>query len=660
MTVAKRLYLLIVSAAIGVILVAGIGIFQAERIYTAANFGNDNTVPALVSLHKVSAGVANVRIGVYRHLFLGTDAAKMADIETKLTQAQNEVNGALKEYEPTIVDNEDRRRFDNVSTLFKDYVSGMSAVIASSRANKKDEAKELLPSLATSGFKLDGAIAEYIDYNVGLGKKAAVDAKAVQSSAIVQAVAVSVLTLVVVVALGLFILRSTLAQLGGEPAEVTEVVKAVAEGDLTVEIRTKENDHISMLYSFKEMVGKLEQIISEVTTASEALNDAAGQVSATAQSLSQSSSEQAASVEETSASIEQMTASITQNTENAKATNAMAAKSSQEATEGGEAVKETVEAMKSIATKIGIIDDIAYQTNLLALNAAIEAARAGEHGKGFAVVAAEVRQLAERSQVAAKEIGELAGSSVKMAEHAGKLLDEMLPSIKKTADLVQQIAAASQQQSAGVGQINSAMGQLNKATQQNASSSEELAATAEEMGGQATLLQQMMAFFKLKTQGGGRKTKVAPAAGAPATMAANAARKPVGAATKHPPPVASLDADPQMFATAIEAHTKWKSKLRMCVSNHEYCPDPASAEKDNACSLGQWIYGDGRRFADDDDFRKLRQDHADFHRCAARIIRAVQQNQAAEADSLLAGEYAKISTQVIVLLNHMKRRCKKA
>ena len=175
----------------------------------------------------------------------------------------------------------------------------------------------------------------------------------------------------------------------------------------------------------------------------------------------------------------------------------MAGKAASEANEGGEAVSKTVIAMKQIAAKIGMVDDIAYQTNLLALNAAIEAARAGEHGRGFAVVASEVRKLAERSQVAAQEIGELAGTSVTVAELAGKLLEAMVPSIRKTSDLVQEISAASQEQATGVGQINNAMNQLNQATQQNASASEELAATAEEMSGQAEKLQQLMGFFKL-------------------------------------------------------------------------------------------------------------------------------------------------------------------
>jgi len=186
----------------------------------------------------------------------------------------------------------------------------------------------------------------------------------------------------------------------------------------------------------------------------------------------------------------------------------MASKAADDAQSGGQAVNETVQAMRQIAETISIIDDIAYQTNLLALNAAIEAARAGEHGRGFAVVANEVRKLAERSQVAAAEIGSVAGSSVALAEQAGELLNAMVPAIRKTSDLVQEIAAASREQSAGAAQINSAVAELNKATQQNASASEQLAATAEEMSSQAQHLQQVMSFFHVETSDVAQRAKI--------------------------------------------------------------------------------------------------------------------------------------------------------
>jgi methyl-accepting chemotaxis protein len=307
-------------------------------------------------------------------------------------------------------------------------------------------------------------------------------------------------------------------------ADAVDAARRIAAGDLRDRIEVRGGDELADLQvAMKAMLEKVGHVMAEVRSGADSLAGASAQVSATAQSLSQGTSEQGASVEETTSSLEQMSASITQNAESSRQTESMAKEGAKNADESGRAVGETVVAMKSIAERISIIEEIAYQTNLLALNAAIEAARAGEHGKGFAVVATEVRKLAERAQKAAKEIGTLAGSSVQVAERSGQLIIELVPAIRKTADLVQEVAAASQEQSAGVAQVSKAMSSVDQVTQRNAAAAEELSSTAEEVAAQAHSLQQLVAFFVLREDARQARLHVAHPPAAPPERPALAA-----------------------------------------------------------------------------------------------------------------------------------------
>lgn len=296
--------------------------------------------------------------------------------------------------------------------------------------------------------------------------------------------------------IGLYISHSVLKAVGGEPTDIEKITMKVSEGDLTLDT-TSFIKPTGVFGALITMIDNLKLITNNIKNVSNQVSSGSIQLSSTSQDMSAGASEQAASLEEVSSSMEQMTSNIEQNAHNAQTTESIALKVVQDAEEGEDAVMKTLDAIKIIVAKTGVIEEIARSTNMLALNASIEAARAGEYGKGFAVVASEVGKLADRSQKEAAEISKLSTDSIQLAEKTGVIIQALVPDIKRTAELVQEISASSLEQNTGAQQINKALLQLDQVVQANASAAEESAAMAEELSSHAGMLQDTIEFFKL-------------------------------------------------------------------------------------------------------------------------------------------------------------------
>jgi methyl-accepting chemotaxis protein len=461
------------------------------------------------------------------------------------------------------------------------------------------------------------------------------------------------------VAVALVVARSIARPLRATAALLRDL--SDGEGDLTVRLPVTSRDEVGALAAgFNAFMDKLHDVVARTRATAEQVAVASRQMSGAVEQLASGSQAQASSLEETAAALEEITGTVKQNADNARQASQLAGGSRAVAEKGGHVVQDAVAAMaainessRRIAAIITTIDEIAFQTNLLALNAAVEAARAGEQGRGFAVVASEVRNLAQRSAGAAREIKALIEDSVGKVEAGGALvtrsgatLDEIVGAVKRVTDLVGEIAAASQEQSTGIDQVNRAVGQMDRVVQDTATQTEALSTTAQGLAAQAAELHGLVGRFVVA---GGAAAATAAVAGAPEMRRAATGRAAPSRARGGAIAVEHLEA-------AIAAHGMWKTRLRRAVETRQTDVAVEVAAADDRCKFGTWLMGQppGARTA---VWARVRELHASFHREAARVLAMALAGQRAEAEAALGmdSEFTRLSSRLTEAMLGWKR-----
>lgn len=497
----SKLSLGFVAVLVLMTVVGATGYFSMTRIYGLLHEMNEMNLPQVDLLDQADRDLQQLMVAERSLIFSSADSAVFAGLLKEYDENFRQSRDRWEKFKALDLTADKRELVPGFERARQEWEAVTKQIVEGRRADTMEGRRLAIDLSLGEGKQKFESMRGYLDKLQDLAlQEAAIDMMNARSVYRLSGITIFA-TLIAAIILGALAAMLISKGITRPLAEAVEATGNLAGGDLSMSITVATSDETGQLLgSIKSMIERLRGVVADVKAAAEHVASGSQQLSGGAVQLSEGTTEQAASAEEASSSIEEMNATIRQNADNARETEKIAQKSAVDAHESGRAVAETLAAMKEIAAKITIIEEIARQTNLLALNAAIEAARAGDHGKGFAVVAAEVRKLAERSQTAASEIGQLSVSSVQVAELAGSMLARLVPDIQKTSDLVVEISSASKEQASGADQINSSIQQLNQVVQQNAGAAEEISSTAEELAGQADQLLATMAFFKIGTE----------------------------------------------------------------------------------------------------------------------------------------------------------------